>query len=601
MDKRQIKWISQTVNFIRNDEGLVEGFLAIAKDITESKNASLRLELYSKQRLVFSDFLRELSIFQSNSLSEFLVHVCEKGSGIIDALNVCIWFNDGDSIKLLSSKEGEVESGVDAVSITKTDAAEFFNNLNAGIPISIVDTAVAGLLPRLKEDYIIPKNIKSIFAAPIRAGGSVWGIVSFESIGIQRDWTEQETSFAKSLTEIVSSNIQLDIRRTIEKKIQESEANFRLLNETIDDVFWLMDLNTKKVIYISPSSKKVLGVDPVEFYHTNNYWQNYILDADKPGIIEAHKAIHVQGYYEIEYRITIENEIRWIAEKSFGIRNEAGEFIKSSGICTDITDRKLKETIIEKQNFDILSSISYAQRIQYALLPDLTLLKGANIDSTIYYKPKDIIGGDFYWFDQVDDKLVVAIGDCTGHGVPGALMTSLGINGLINSVTEQKMTDPASILTYLDAYIFRILTTGNPSDQVKDGMDITVLTIDIQNRSLLFASAARPLISVLDGNITRTEGNRKSIGSSILNEKYVTIELDYVKDMNLFLFSDGMVDQFGGDRKKRLGSKNFYALCLELAQLESTEREKGLETFYQKWAGNVNQTDDMICLILKLK
>lgn len=595
----RVVWIRQTVNFIYDDNGRIEGFLAIAKDVTESKELAAERDRTAQKELLYSGLLNELSMTGFGSIIDFIsrlkVRLIDKIG--VDIINV--WTDSETRIEPIITTAFE-SAVINKLVIQKEDASDLFALLEQGNLVVVNKVDEVNFMPRLLSDYIGLLDIKSILAAPIISGGKSWGIISFETNKKYRTWSESDAKFIKGVVDILAANIQLDLRRKAEIKIQESEANFRLLNETIDDVFWLMDLTTRSVIYISPSSEEVLGVKPELFYTTDNYWKNYVLDEDKARILLAHKEIEMEGHYTVEYRIKKGDEIRWIAEKSFGIRDANGQITRSSGICTDITDRKNKEQIIEQQNIDIISSINYAQRIQFALLPDKNILQSSALESAIFYKPKDIIGGDFYWFDRVDDILIIAMGDCTGHGVPGALMTSLGINGLINAVTEQRMVEPAKILTYLDGYITSILSTGNKKDEVTDGMDVTVLAINERTKKIIYSSAARPLISVVDATAKQHPFNRKSIGSWIMDEAFVNYEIPYEAGAGIYLFSDGMVDQFGGERGRRLGSKMFYDLCTNAHSLNCTEQVAYFTRFYADWMGDMWQTDDMVCVLLKL-
>ncbi len=223
--------------------------------------------------------------------------------------------------------------------------------------------SIAGQLYK-NEPYVclikktIEKDVPALFAEqdvlstlilPLFIKNNLQGCIMFNDCKVEKKWHKDQLVMLNSLITNIANAIE---RINNENIIKESEANFRQLNETIDNVFWLYDLINKHIIYISSSSLKILGVDPEEFYKTDNYWKNYIYDEDKPLILKAHEKVEIDGFYEIEYRIkTKQGETKWIYEKSFGIKNQDGVFIKSSGICSDITVKKQTElALIESEN-----------------------------------------------------------------------------------------------------------------------------------------------------------------------------------------------------------------------------------------------------------
>ena len=248
---------------------------------------------------------------------------------------------------------------------------------------------------------------------------------------------------------------------------------------------------------------------------------------------------------------------------------------------------------LELVHKDITDSIRYAKRIQDALFPSELKLKVLPIAIELYYKPKDTIGGDFYWVEDLEDNIVVAIGDCTGHGVPGALMTSLGINGLINAVTERRMTEPSKILNYLDEYIYELLSVSD-SNRIKDGMEIGILVLNRKNNTVAYSNAGRPLVYIDNDTIKKVKATRRDIGSKMEHIPFVTEIIQASDTATYYLFSDGMTDQFGGERKKRIGTKKFEQLLLSIASLPLKHQKKRIELFYKEYSKSTAQTDDMI-------
>jgi serine phosphatase RsbU (regulator of sigma subunit) len=180
-------------------------------------------------------------------------------------------------------------------------------------------------------------------------------------------------------------------------------------------------------------------------------------------------------------------------------------------------------------------------------------------------------------------------------------MTSLGINSLINAVSERRMIDPAEILRYSDKYITTLLKTSEHEDNVKDGMDIGIVAINLKTNKISFSGAGRPLYCIKEGELIKISGSLKSIGSQLTEFPFENTLLDFSVNDQFYLFSDGMVDQFGGDNDKRLGSKNFTQFLLSNQHLSIEQQLEQLNLFIKQWMRISSQTDDMIWIGFKMK
>ncbi len=270
----------------------------------------------------------------------------------------------------------------------------------------------------------------------------------------------------------------------------------------------------------------------------------------------------------------------------------------------------LQKKEIEDQKEQILSSIHYAQRIQNAILPEPEVFKKLLPESFILYRPKDIVSGDFFWISSVDQAIIVAVADCTGHGVPGAFMSMIG-NSLLNEVVnEKRITQPARILDELKAGIIRSLKQsgvdpnnkgGLPAEtNVKDGMDIALCKIDPDTLQVEFAGAYNPLIRVRK-NTTELEeirGDRQPIGihHSRQSQPFTNHRIAGNPGDMIYLYSDGYMDQFGGERNKKFSSRRFKELLRELHSLEPEEQKSKLETTLDQWQWKRGQIDD-VCVV----
>lgn len=260
---------------------------------------------------------------------------------------------------------------------------------------------------------------------------------------------------------------------------------------------------------------------------------------------------------------------------------------------------------IEIQKKSITDSINYAYRIQKSILPSLEHFHSIIPQSFVFNKPKDIVSGDFYWlhetspfkYSSVNTKVLLALADCTGHGVPGAFMSMMGVELLNEAVNESH--SPAKILQIVDEGIRRALHTNNLESK-KDGMDMALCAFDFEKNTLKFCGANRPVYRIRKGQLDIFVPQKTAVGFSEQGFVFENNEIDIQKDDCIYLFSDGYADQFGGDRDKKLTTKKFKDLLLSIQDVPIKEQGILLDNFIAKWAGNSPQVDDMLVIGLKV-
>jgi serine phosphatase RsbU (regulator of sigma subunit) len=257
---------------------------------------------------------------------------------------------------------------------------------------------------------------------------------------------------------------------------------------------------------------------------------------------------------------------------------------------------------IELQNIEITDSINYAKRIQSSILPDVNKLRETFKDAFIIFHPRDIVSGDFYWFDRIDDeRFVIVCADSTGHGVPGAFMSMIGSTLLQDIVTRKGITRPSEVLTLLDKQIFSTLNQNIDVGVSNDGMDMVVCEFNVKTRHIRFASAMRPVIIVIDGEPYYIRGNRCSVGGESVIEKYFDDQEYYLaKDDTIYLFSDGLPDQFGGPDGKKMKIARLKKLIEEVSRLPMSEQKEIISNFFFDWKGDYEQVDDILLMGIKV-
>jgi serine phosphatase RsbU (regulator of sigma subunit) len=268
---------------------------------------------------------------------------------------------------------------------------------------------------------------------------------------------------------------------------------------------------------------------------------------------------------------------------------------------------------IEKQNKSITSSIHYAERIQRSTLPEHDIFNKHFPNSFVLYKPRDIVSGDFYWFDEIEKDgkhhLMFAVGDCTGHGVPGGFMSMLGNNLLTTVVTIGGQIEPAIVLEEVDYDIRKVLHQDEHSENSQDGMEIAFCTIDLDTLKMKYAGAHRSLYFFRNGEFTEIKADRASLGGvsrirkrKLANLQLTTHEIQLQKDDIFYLFSDGYKDQFGGELGRVFSSKRFKNLLYKIHQKPMEHQMEILDEEVMAWSkiSNQKQTDDIIVMGVKV-
>ena len=258
-----------------------------------------------------------------------------------------------------------------------------------------------------------------------------------------------------------------------------------------------------------------------------------------------------------------------------------------------------KEDLLEK-NKNISDSINYAKAIQNTLLPsDKDFQKYFSDNYFIYYQPKGTIGGDFYFINKVNDTIVFAVADCTGHGVPGALITMLGITFLQDIIKKNIVNSTGKVLELLRKRIKDAFKSYGKDIQNKNGMDIAVCALNTKTKIMQYSGAFSPMLIIRDNKLLDYKPTRNPIGYYPVEKKFETQDVQLQKDDYIYLFSDGYQDQTGGDQNKKFLKRKFYNLLLKINKYPIKEQKNILDKILQEWKGNNSQVDDMTVMGIK--
>ncbi|MBL6871598.1 MAG: SpoIIE family protein phosphatase, partial [Flavobacteriales bacterium] len=306
------------------------------------------------------------------------------------------------------------------------------------------------------------------------------------------------------------------------------------------------------------------------------------------GLTETTQFAHEIGQSNFDYKYQPLSDEDVLGHALLKMKDELAETER-------ILEQKVKERTeevvkqkaeIEELYTDVTASIRYAKRLQDSILPPEKQIKKYFPSSFVLFKPKDIVSGDFYWIGKQKNEFMFAAVDCTGHGVPGAFMSLVGANGLNSAFKERKLSKPGLILDDLNRYANEALNKS-ADDSIRDGMDITLCSINSKEMKLRFAGANNPVYLIRDGELEIYKTNKFAIGSFNHEEhNYENFEIDLIKGDKVYAFSDGYPDQFGGERGKKFMYKKFKELLVETVNESMENQKRKLEERLAEWMGN---------------
>jgi PAS domain S-box-containing protein len=416
-----------------------------------------------------------------------------------------------------------------------------------------------------------------------------------------------------------AQDVSEDIRK--QKMQQELLSYIRENKESLEEsqriaqmVSYDLDIFTKEIKW-SDSFDAVFGVNDSQIPQNSEAFNIWINKEDEQELNKAWAvAVANKEEFNAVYRIHTPNEKRYhVREKGYPVFDEEGNLIKMKGTIQDITKgelakKKLEATSekLEKQNNNLVSSINYAQRIQSAMLGGTQDLKQIFKDSFVFFEPKDVVSGDFYWYHEQGTRKIAIVGDCTGHGVPGAFMSLLGTTLLNEVILQKQITTPSKILDFMQSEIRRILkqdTTGN-----RDGMDLAVVVVDKSVGMMEFAGAKNPLVYVhkkrkkggADTNLTLIKGDVHPIGGR--TERFIDVEYtNHIIDLEnveaFYIYSDGYQDQFGGEEGRKFMSNKFRQLLYDTHSTSMRHQRVSLKRNLMNWMGTEYDQIDDICVM----
>ncbi len=401
---------------------------------------------------------------------------------------------------------------------------------------------------------------------------------------------------------IVVNSRDITERRRAEREEQKS-GQMQALSENSPDLITRISHNGS-IFYINPAIQKLTGHSP-DFFLNKNIQE--LIEYDNSAVKEKWLEI-VQNVVNSHEKSTTEMTFpSEIGERIMTVNaipeynSDQPDIIESVLVVShDITAQKAIENEIITKNKKINDSINYAERIQTAILPDSDTIHSVFEESFIYYKPRDVVSGDFPWFMQKGDDVYIAAVDCTGHGVPGALISIVGFFLLNNIVENGQHNHPSEILDALDHAVTTTFKQNSEHSKIKDGMDIGLCKVNTKNSTVEYSGAHRPLYVLhTDSEITEIKGNKFPIGGGNAYSNKTSFDnhtLQMRTGESIYFSSDGFPDQFGGPKNRKFGPKRMKQLLSESVEKNIQEIHKEFDDQFVTWMGDTKQTDDVLLI-----
>ncbi|MFO7843174.1 MAG: SpoIIE family protein phosphatase [Bacteroidales bacterium] len=402
----------------------------------------------------------------------------------------------------------------------------------------------------------------------------------------------------------------------IDDALEESNQRFAKMSDLIPQTIYETDINGN-IIFLNAAGKKILGYndeDLKEGIEAKKLFIDYDVEKAKQNlqkIMDGHES------HGNEYLLKTKNHhtipVRAYASRIMKGNNPVGV----RGIFIDITEQKQAKQQIEenlelikyqkqeleeqyrfvtRQNMEIVESMNYARRIQNALLPSEDTIKKLVKEYFVLFKPKEIVSGDFYWVTHKKGKIMMAAADCTGHGIPGAFMSMLGIAFLNEIANTTKEPSPANMLNILREHVIHTLKQDEQKITTMDGLDIALCVIDTDKNEIQFSGANNPLYVVHNGELIEYPADKMPIGYAHAYHKFTNKTLKLVRGDTFYIFSDGYMDQFGGKKNKKFKPHRFKQLIKKIHDKPMNEQKEILYVTLEEWKGEQEQMDDIIII-----
>lgn len=514
----------------------------------------------------------------------------------------------------LEKQISEVRKAQDRTQLLLENASEVITIYRENLEINYISPSVEKILGYNVDEmigicdiiYVHPESLSEyerMFAQLLEEPDKQFTI-EFQYQNKQKEYIWVEATGTNLLSDPAIQGLVLNMRDITERKAVEREQRLRgqmqALSENSPD---LITRITKEgtVFYINPTIESYTGNSKEDYLQKNideldlneqtlSAWKKIVSEA-----ISKNDKIN----QEMDFSSVIGDRVMQV--NAIPEYNEQEQLESVLLVSHDITERKIIELEIYQKNRKITESINYAKRIQDSIIPDMRRIQESLEHSFVLFKPRDVVSGDFPWFLQKDDDIYIAAVDCTGHGVPGALMSLIGFFLLNNIVNTKNARSSGEILDYLDADVTETLGQGENDNAAKDGMDISLCRINKNKKQIEYAGAHRPLYYMSEDRLIEIKGNKFPIGGAQYKNRgrFTNTIINYQEGESVYLFSDGFPDQFGGAKNKKFSPRRIRDMIRDNENLTPVELGRLMDKEFENWRGSNKQTDDVLMIGIK--
>ncbi|MDY0202201.1 MAG: PAS domain S-box protein, partial [Tenuifilaceae bacterium] len=512
----------------------------------------------------------------------------------------------------LESKIQEVENAQKRLHSLLENASEIISIYSSNRKLSYISPSVTKILGYTPQEMMSGKDVDRLTRRGEQELAAMFQkLIDAPRIPITIQYTFMKKEGAKLYLEVTGRNllddpaingIILNSQDITERKRAEKEERMRskmqALSENSPDM--IMRLNTSgQFFYANPMVEEYLGIPVKDLINQtlnsaelNEVLSNYLKETIKS--IRADKTT-IEG--DLTFESNLGETIMHISAIPEFNENELETILF---VSHDITEGKRIEKEIQDKNRKITESINYAQRIQTSILPNNRIIRQYLPKSFIYYKPRDVVSGDFPWFFIKDDYIYIAAVDCTGHGVPGALLSFIGYFTLNNVVDHDAGYSASKVLDLLHFGVRKTLKQDRPDADARDGMDIALCKINLKTKELQYSGAHRPLYLLRNNELLEFKGDRKAIGGIPHPRKeekdFTNYEIKIQPNDRIFFFSDGLPDQIGGENDRKYSPPRVRELITENQSFTMPQYYDLFTKDFETYMGNNKQIDDVLLI-----
>ena len=562
------------------------------------KQLSQQIAIHEK----FAYFEEVMQWFDNQTLNTWSHHLLMKLSIFVEACRGTLYYFDTQEQNLRLAATFAVDN---------IDKVQAVIRIGEGLIGLVAKTQRQMVVDNLQQLIILSSNLAikphTILLVPLCYQRKICGVLElYFAKPLDKETAEFIEKLAARIAANLHSLVEEDILKSTLLEFKESEDRLQQMAEVTTES--ILFVQGKRIVEQNLAFLKLTGYDEVEVLHQNI---DFFFDTNIFSVLNS---------TGIETELICKNNKKiYVTVSSANIVRKSNKVIVLR--IRDITEQKNAEKkialqteqlqeankivellkIIEAKNHDITTSIRYAQRIQLALLPQRSQMKEFFQDYFVLYKPRDIVSGDFYWLQNVSENLVMlAVGDCTGHGVPAVFMSMLGIAALNNITLQKKIYSPDKVLAELRKEIYYLLKQDE--NERREGMDIALCLIDYKELKVQFAGAKNDLIYIQNNEMQVLKGSKAYIGGTISHTNFDLHEFNLLGTTAIYLFSDGYRDQIGGLKKRKIGSPQFRSILEQVESQPMRDQQLFLEQFFTQWMhdGNEAQLDDVAIVGVKI-